>query len=198
MKDFDSMLAQADPARQHSDALPLVSSLAASITTEDRAVRTSRWSRWKTSPLAIPAVVGGMFALTAAAVIPLSLSINGQEVEVDATIPIVYTTDSGVKISCEVGIYVGDPRTRTSADEAVADFLANEDWTGIGQEIYEEAIANPFVPTSEDGWLVDTQELRDKTSFIHATHLIDARIPSHLLEDGMSSGGTTTCTGQLR
>ncbi len=154
---------------------------------------------WKRRRILIPFGIVGVVALTGAAiVIPLSLLVNGTQVELDAEIPIVYTTDTGVDVTCRYGIHFGDPTHRTAADERLAEFVQNHDWTGIGQHIYDEAIANPFVPGPNDDWEVDTQEIRDDFSFSRATDLIWDEIPAGLQQDGQSAGATMDCTGQLR
>ena len=155
---------------------------------------------WKRRRIVIPLGVVGVVALTGAAVaIPLSLGINGTQVDLDAEIPIIYTTDNGIDVSCRYGIYFGDPANRTAADEQLAEFVENHDWTGVGQRIYGEAIANPFVPGPNDDWEVDNQELRDNFSFNNALSLIIwEEIPTDLVEGAQSSGATSDCTGKLR
>lgn len=146
----------------------------------------------------IPLGVVGTLVLTGAAVmIPLGLWINGTKVHLDAEIPINYTTDTGVDVSCRYGIYFGDPANRTAADHRLADFLQTHDWTGIGQRIYDEAIANPFEPGPNDDWEVDSAELRDSFSFNSAVNLIWEEIPSDLLEGVRSSGAVSDCAGRL-
>lgn len=146
-----------------------------------------------------PSGVAGVIALTGAAVLtPLQLWINDTPVELDVEIPIVYTTDTGVDVACRFGISFGEPAHRTEADERLAEFVENHDWTGIGQRIYDEAIANPFVPGPDDDWEVDTQEIRDTFSFNRAIDLIWAEIPADLQPTGQSAGGAMDCTGRLR
>ncbi|MEV5070152.1 hypothetical protein MRBLMI12_001750 [Microbacterium sp. LMI12-1-1.1] len=154
---------------------------------------------WKRRRIMIPLGLVGVVALTGAAVaIPLSLGINGTWVDLDAQISIVYTTDNGIDVNCRYGIYFGDPANRTAADEQLADFVKNHDWTGIGQRIYDEAIANPFVPGPNDDWEVDNQELRDSFSFNNALNsIIWEEIPKSP-QAGWSGGGTSDCTGKLR
>ncbi|WP_202566336.1 hypothetical protein [Agreia sp. COWG] len=140
----------------------------------------------------------GALALTGAAVaIPLTMWADGAPVKLDVEIPIAYTTDTGVDITCEYGIYFGTPANRTDSDEKLADFVSEHDWVGIGQRIYDKAIENPFTPGPTDAWEVDTQALRDKTSFIQATDLIWDEIPAELQQDGQSANATMNCTGQL-
>ena len=195
-----SDIASADPARGPEEARThdLVRSMAVAARQRSMAdaPRRPRW--WKQRRTMIPLGIAGVLALTGAAIaIPLNLSINGIEVDLDVEIPIVYTTDTGVQVSCRYGMYFGDPVDRSEADEELAQFVADHDWTGIGQRIYDEAIANPFVPGPNDDWEVDTQEIRDDFSFNRALDLIYAEIPDELLQDGHSSGGASDCTGQL-
>jgi len=81
-------------------------------------------------------------------------------------------------------------RPRTSA----------QDWTGIGQRIYEHAIANPFVPGRDGGLDVDTQERRDSASLQMAiNHEIEEMIPDQLRVSrvGLIESGRTDCQGKL-
>lgn len=162
----------------------------------ESAARKPWWTRRRTL---FPLAIAGAVVLTGAAVaVPLSLWVNGTQVELDAEIPIVYTTGSGVEVTCRYGIYFGDPASRSDADERLAEFVATHDWAGIGQRIYDEAIANPFIPGPDDDLEVDDQETRDRFSFFNATDVIWQEIPDELRSAGHSSGGTMDCTGRLR
>lgn len=197
---LQSDLESADPVGGSNDATMRV--LVRRLSAEAHAsVSTSRGSTpwWKRRRTMIPLGIVGALALTGAAVfVPLNLAVNGTQVDLDVEIPIVYTTDTGVDVSCRYGMYVGDPASRSAADERLAAFVKNHDWTGIGQRIYDAAMANPFVPGPDDDWEVDNQELRDNASFFNALGMIWEEIPAELQEDGQSSGGTSDCTGKLR
>jgi len=195
-----SDLASADPATGGEDAElhRLVQRVAhdaqAAVSRGD--ARRDPW--WKRRRVMIPVGLAALAAVTGAAVlVPLEMGINGTQVELDAEIPIVYTTDTGVEVSCRFGIYFGDPASRNATDERLAAFVNEHDWTDIGQRIYDEAIADPFVPGPGDEWEVDTPELRDQASFNRATEVIWEEIPAELLRDGWSSGSTMDCRGQL-
>lgn len=193
-------LERADPAIGEGDAEihALVSSM--SIAARETALGSPpvRAPWWRRRRAMIPLGIGGLVALTGAAVfVPLGLWVNGTQVDLDAEIPIVYTTDTGAEVSCRYGFYFGDPADRTAADEELAQFVQEHDWTGIGQRVYDEAIANPFVPGPDDHIEVDNQEVRDGFSFFHALGLVWEEIPAELQQAGSSAGGTSDCTGRL-
>jgi|GEM_PF-1851484 len=200
---LQSELALADPAAGGEDAElhALVRRLSTDAREASLTGSATRMPWWKRRRAIGPIGIAGIVALTGAAVlVPLGLRINGTQVDLDAEIPIVYTTDTGVDVSCRWGIVFGDPVNRSAADERLAEFVENRDWTGIGQRIYEEAIANPFVPGPNDDWEVDNQELRDYSSFNNALNLVIwEEIPASLLaQEGQSAGATSDCTGKLR
>jgi hypothetical protein len=152
----------------------------------------------------IPLGIAGVVALTGAAlVVPLNLAVNGTPVEPDVVIPIVYTTDTGVDVSCRYALYFGDPAHRSEADTQLAAIVKHHDWTGIGQDIYRRAIADPFAPGPEGGMEVDTPEGRDELSLVRATsRAIEDELPADLQSadasaSGLLSRAITDCKGQL-
>lgn len=199
MTDLDKLIKRNDPAAGFSDLTDqLISQMANTAKSEASKVRQR--THWWTKPrLVVPIAIGAAIMSTAGAVIvPLALAVNGVPVDVDARIPIHYTTDTGVTVDCTYGIYVGDPAHRTAADQRLAQYLSTHIWSGIGEKVYRRAMANPFVPGPNDDWNVDTQQLRDQASFNNALSLVSEQIPADTMTEGMSIGGTTNCTGQLR
>lgn len=199
MTDLDQLIKRNDPAAGLTDFTDqLISRMANAASTEvPTAGQRTPW--WKKPRIVVPIVIGAAIMTTAGAlVVPLALGINGMQVNVDARIPIHYTTETGVTVDCTYGIYIGDPANRTAANQTLANYLRAHDWSGIGEKVYHRAMANPFAPGPHDDWQVDTQQLRDQFSFNNALNLIYDQIPTELMPKGMSTGGTTNCTGQLR
>lgn len=199
MTDLDTLINRNDRVAGLTDRTDaLISQMAQAARNEVETVhpRTAWWKRWR---IVLPLAVGAGLATTAGAlIVPLALGINGIPVDVDARIPIHYTTKTGVTVDCTYGIYVGDPANRTASDRRLAKYLTTHDWSEIGEKIYHRAMANPFVPGANDDWQVDTQQLRDQFSFNTALNLIYEQIPAEMMTEGMSTGATTDCAGQLR
>jgi hypothetical protein len=158
---------------------------------------TAPW--WKRPRALLPIGVVSMVALTGGAIlIPLTLSVSGVEVEPDVEIPIVYTTDTGVNVSCREQIFFGEPGERDDTDIRIAEFMRGHDWTGIGQRVYEDALANPIIPERDGG----TEPGFDQASFSTAAgRLIEAEIPTSLRgaweKEGPVWSSVTDCTGEL-
>ncbi len=195
---LDEDLKGADPATRipRGEAAVIIEAMASALSWEsDRPRRW--WSNWR---ITVPVGIVGALALTgAAAVMPLVLGVDGQEVELDARIPIRYVTDSGVTVECVYGIYLGSPAGRTVEVERAADFLADYDWEGIGEEIYDWAMTHPVTPGENEVWEVDTPELRDQLSFrLAVSPVVLEKLPPDLRDAGIGFSSTDTCSGQLR
>jgi hypothetical protein len=154
---------------------------------------------WKRHHALLPISIATMTIVTAGAIlIPLDLSVSGVSVEPDVEIPIVYTTDTGVDVSCRQQFFFGEPSNRNDDDAQIADFMSNHDWTGIGQQIYEEALANPIIPEADGG----TEPQFDQASFSSAaSRVIEAEIPASLRaawsKEGTVYSTVTDCMGEL-
>lgn len=198
--DLADPVGRADDARLHDLVVRMATEARAAATHESPT--TTPW--WKRRRVVVPLGIASVVALTGGAIlIPLSLSVDGTQVEADAKISIVYTTDSGTEVGCRYWIYFGEPSSRDAETQALADFMATHNWSGIGQRIYEEAIANPFVPGRDGGLQSDSAQARDEMSLAIATsRLIEAEVPSNLQgplhKEGTISSSTTDCKGELR
>lgn len=158
---------------------------------------------WKRRRTLIPLGIGSTFALTAGALAaPLTVFIDDLFVEPDMRIPVTYTTDTGMEVSCHYAISYGDPRNRTEGDEKLAAFVAAHDWEGFGQRVYDLAISDPFIPGVDGHLDVDTQEMRDVASLYAAIQeTINAEIPAELRDlrstQTLLASSTSNCQGEL-
>lgn len=197
---LDEELRRADPAAglRRDDATALITAMASGLPSQP--AWKGRW--WKNWRITVPIGVVSVLALTGAAIAaPLVLAVGEPDnwVEIDARIPITYETDSGVSVSCVYGLYVTSAAGRTAEDERLGEFLAKADWTGIGQEIYDYAIANPVTPQEGEVWSNDSPEVRDAISFkLAVTPVITDHVPADLLSNGSGWSSTDTCTGPFR
>lgn len=100
----------------------------------------------------------------------------------DFEIPVSYVTDTGIEISCTLEFFNGELNYVETNTEAV-DFIAAQDWEGVGQKIYERALeresAGLFAP-----W------------FGAEDDVILAGAGDDLFTDG-GLGRDSDCTGQL-
>lgn len=139
----------------------------------------------------VPTVAAGALALTAGAVL------FTPNFDPDVRIPIEYVTDTDVTVSCTYALRVGS--VIGGENPELREWVLAQDWTGVGQRIYDDAIAHPFVPTedtpAEDGW---TTELVDSVSWFDAMdRQIIGQIPADLTGFGDEISGGSDCTGQL-
>ncbi|WP_243227840.1 hypothetical protein [Microbacterium sp. CIAB417] len=198
--DTERELASADPlAGRADDALaPLLHGMISDARAASTDAPASRRRWWRRRRILLPFGLAGAAILTGAVwLLPLGLSVNGTPVDLDVVIPITYTTDTGITVSCRYGIYFGEPENRTAVDERLVAFVKSHDWSGIGQRIYDQAVAHPFVPGPDSDLQVDTPEVRDSFSFSQAQDLIWQEIPAALREPGSSAGATSDCAGRL-
>ncbi|WZH36713.1 MAG: hypothetical protein PIR02_18500 [Microbacterium enclense] len=194
---MDDELPRADPARHVDDV-------------RAEAVVTRIWDRVRATTSAPPRRRGRVVLPAGIAVVALSTGAAlaapiwlgvGQEatpVDPDARIPITYTTRSGVTVHCVWAVRVGDA-DRTAQDARIGRALAQTDWEGVGQEIYDRAIANPRGPQPGEVWTNDTPEVRDSLSFrIAVTPVIERRLPPEIVALKPSWASTSDCTGPYR
>ena len=162
-----SGLADADPGRDGvgNDASGLVREMTHRAEAHAAEGPNSRGRWWKRRRFAVPLGVAGVAVLTGGAVLlPLTLTVDGDEVDPDLRLSVDYTTSSGVAVGCEYWIYFGSPAERDEANERLVSFLQDHDWDDLGQRAYAEAISDPFT-LGNNGWLQsDSQEARDKIS----------------------------------
>lgn len=171
---IDELLVRSAPAARGAE--PSVSSELVSLVhgTRIAARRTRRRRWWALAPVAlVPAL-----AFTATA---------GQDPRMipDLVIPIEYTTDTGVTVSCSLEFFNGEiDYVETSF--AGVDYLSAQDWTGIGQRIYERALeyeASGGEDAARWAWPAAANDL--------------VFPPEGAWQAGDHFGGDSDCTGQL-
>lgn len=151
-----------------------------------------RSTRRRQNTWLVPGIVVAGVALTAGAVV------FTPNFDPDMRVPIEYVTDTGVEVSCTYAMRVGS--VIGGENPELREWVTSQDWTGVGQRIYDDAIAHPFVPegeTSAEGneW---TPELVDAVSWFDAMdRQILGSIPEGLPVYGDEISGSSDCTGQL-
>lgn len=147
----------------------------------------SRAKRRRRSLWLIPGAVFAAGALTAGA------AVFAPYFDPEVRIPIEYVTDTGVEVTCTYALRVGSVVGGENLE--LREWLTSQDWSGVGQRIYNDALANPFVPGENDEgeW---TAELVDSVSFFDALGR-QTDVPEVLTAFGDEIAGTSDCTGQL-
>lgn len=159
----------------------VVETQAASEAQRSKARRRNLWL--------VPTVAAGALALTAGAVL------FTPNFDPDVRIPIEYVTDADETVSCTYALRVGS--VIGGENPELREWVLAQDWTGVGQRIYDDAIAHPYVPdVNVEGEF--TQERIDSVSWFTALdrQIID-QIPADLTGFGDEIAGASNCTGQL-
>lgn len=147
-----------------------------------------RTFRRKRPAFLIPVIGIAALATTAGAV---AYSFGGHP---DVVIPINYVTANGHSVSCAYALHVG---TDTSTDAAaLRKFVASHNWSGIGQKVYAEAVAHPYIPTPNEHGQFTPANI-DRFSFeLALNEVISSRYPAGEEPQGMSSA-ESNCQGEL-
>lgn len=184
---IDELLAESAPRARSSE--PGVQSALRAVAIESRGVgRARRRTRsrlwWLATPVvAVPLLVVATTGSSDDGVVP------------DFTIPISYTTDTGREISCSMDFFNGESNNVETSTIAV-DYLRAQDWTGIGQRLYDRALVyendqallyegagGPIIENRRDAWAKAETEL--------------LAVPEGLLDQSNHYAGTAHCTGEL-
>ncbi len=111
----------------------------------------------------------------------------------DVVIPIAYTTDTGREVQCTYSLAI-NAWDGVDASEATK-WVAEHDWTGIGQRGYDYAVAHP-VEASAAGVdpTIPQAELDRSTVSRGISTVIVQEIPEGFLDgSGVGTVGTSTC-----
>jgi hypothetical protein len=180
MKDtvLDDLLHRSAPAARGHEVGVRVQVDSLSMKAKEQASRGRRGRRIAWAALPVLLVPGIAFATTAS---------TEPRMVPDYSIPVSYTTDTGVSVECTIDFFNGELDYRESSTAQV-DYLRGQDWTGIGQRIYDRALVVEADGTADGGsaWGWAEDELIAKT------------VPDSTFQQGDGGfGSNSDCTGQL-
>lgn len=191
---LETLLRRSAPAvaPEHSGIEATVLALVAETKVKARPARRRRRALWVA---AIPAVPLLAFGLTAG---------FQDRLAPDLTIPIAYTTDTGVPVSCSVFVFNGEI-SWVEVSFAAVNYLSKQNWSGIGQRIYEQALIEETdltrlaqegnLSVSPDGGNPPTAAAIETMAWnIAEGKLVDGTFPANF---GDNWGGDSDCSGQL-
>lgn len=136
-----------------------------------RATKRRTVLRWAMAPLIVaPAIALATTAGTEPRMVP------------DFTIPVTYTTDTGHTLSCSIDFFNGEI-DYVEASTAAVDHLRAQDWTGIGQRLYDTALS---YEAAGDAWAWNSA----------MSDLFIATLPEGIDSTG-GLGMNSDCTGEL-
>lgn len=191
---LDTLLRRSAPATatDHPAVEANVLALVADTEVRARPARRRRRALWIAAIPTVPLLAFGLTAGLEARLAP------------DLTIPVAYTTDTGTEVSCSIFVFNGEIAWVEQSFTAV-DYLGAQDWSGIGQRIYAQALVEErdLTQRAEAGDLsvsVDGATMPDAATIekmawsIAENDLVDKTVPA---QDGDHWGGDTDCSGQL-
>ena len=184
---------------------PRVRASLTGLVADSRATRTVRRTRSRRALLFIPIFAVATLALTGGTLLVDS------SLTPDIHIPLTYTTVLGVTYSCSIDI---DGGTLFVADStAAADYLRTQDWTGVGQRIYDRAVqlrgaeqtpdadGNYLIPPADSHLIVPTQALEGGSplTWVGAVHELTIQtVPEELVPSSdYTSQWQSDCSGAL-
>jgi hypothetical protein len=191
---LDTLLRRSAPARVtgHPAVEAGVLALVADAEAKTHPQRRLRRAAWIAAIPAVPLLALGLTAGIDNRLAP------------DLTIPVSYTTDTGVPVSCSIYVFNGEINY-VEASFVGVNYLSKQDWTGVGQRIYQQALVEEADLTrlaqerdpsvSVDGVNPPDAATIEKMAWSLAEKkLVDATVPT---QPGDQWGGGTDCSGQL-
>lgn len=176
---FDRMLTTSGKTKLDGDADVQRSLLAVS----DQVQRKSRRSPRRAATLVPLFAIGGL-AVTGAATAWVT------SVQPDVQIPVAYTTDTGQSFECMIQLEVPDPDVRA--------YLQATDWDGVGQRIYDQALAASAIPNVDGPTFDSTAERESWEWYAAADELTTGTVPTELTADlRVLAASDSSCTGDL-
>lgn len=193
---LDSLLRRSAPSGWPADPAA-EANLLAMVDDAHRKARPARRLRRALWLGAIPAVPALALALTAGV---------EERLAPDLTIAVSYTTDTGYSESCSIFVFNGEINWVEESFTAV-DYLSRQNWDGIGQRIYEQALieeatlarqaaaGDPAVAITSDGLTMpDAATIERMAWSVAEGKLVDKTVPA---KDGDHWAGDTDCSGRL-
>lgn len=190
---LDELVARSAPPSIADD--PGVAVQLRGVVSRSRSVaKASRWRRRALS-IAVPVLVApvAVFGLTGG---------MDERLVPDSTIPIFYTTDTGRTVECSIDFY--NPEVLyVETDTHVEDFVNAQDWTGVGQRLYNLAVerlaANDPATWQPNEWPTGvinqpTPEQRDQQAWVLAVDVLIVEPISANTPASNSWGMSTDCT----
>lgn len=171
---IDDLLRASAPQRVSTDALFAGEVARVSVAARAHAARRRRVRRlsWVAVPvLALPGLALASTAGTDPRMVP------------DFEIPVSYVTDTGREVSCTFELFNGEINYVETNTKAV-DFIASQNWDGVGQKIYDEAVKR--------------EAAGDFAPFFGAAHdVIFAGADVYILPGDGGVASDTDCAGEL-
>ena len=184
---------------------PRVRASLIALVADSRSTTAARTTRSRKGLLFVPIFAIGTLALTGGALLVDS------SLTPDIHIPLTYTTVLGVTYTCSIDI---DGGTLFVADStAGANYLRAQDWTGVGQRIYDRAVqlrgaeqtadadGNYLFPPPDSHLVVPTEVLAGGSplTWVAAVHELTIQtVPAELVPSSdYTSQWQSDCTGAL-
>lgn len=196
---LDDMLRRSAPATAATDPsveAPLLA-LVDDAEANARPARRRRRALWIAAIPALPALALGLTAGIQDRMVP------------DLTIPVSYTTDTGIPVSCSIRLFNGEIYSVEVSFVAV-DYLRDQDWDGIGPRIYARALIEEAdltqrvqqddraTATNSDGTVQPDAATIEITAWnIAEGHLVGGSVPETVLHPGDQWGEDSDCSGRL-
>lgn len=173
---IDDLLSQSAPPARKSE--PGVQYALRRVAMESRerasATRPARSRLWW---LAAPAVALPMIVIS-------TTGSTDDRPAPDFTIPVSYTTDTGRELSCSIDLYNGE-MNNVVTNTAAVDYFRTQDWSGIGQRIYDAALAYERAD-HPNAWVTAEHDLT-----------IDQLPAGAVIPGDGGVGSNSDCTGEL-
>jgi hypothetical protein len=113
----------------------------------------------------------------------------------DVIVQVSYVTDQERQVDCAIFIEGGS--ILNPGTTVIGDYLKEQDWTGIGQKMYDRALEiSDALAQAESGPVSDAE--RDQWAWYLAEDQLTVQtVPAGLLAEGEHAVSGSTCSGEL-